>query len=315
MTGSTLLVVNPWATKTTTDMRMRATRALAGGGLVDVVVTHGPGEARTRIAEAMGEGAVAVASLGGDGTLAEVASTLADSEGVVIPLPGGSTNVFARAIGWPSSLSRALAELPAALAEGRTARVRLGHVTAGENERVFVMNAGVGVDAETVHWVEGHPGLKRRLRQASFILGASRVGVRYARRPPAIDVSVDDEPPLRVAALVATCGSPYTFLGPRPIDLVPGAHFDGPVAWRALTHASISGLSSVLARTVLGQGPREHGALVGGIARRSLVLHATPPTAVQADGEPLGWHPRVTIRPGPLLRVLLPRRPLVPAEA
>jgi diacylglycerol kinase family enzyme len=312
MSAGTLLVVNPWATKITPRVRARATRLLEPD-LADVIVTRAPGEAAERVGAAVADGASTVVCLGGDGTLAEVAGALADGQAVTIPLPGGGTNVFARAIGWPASLEAALGELAESLAARRTARVRLGSVLAGPNRRSFVMNAGVGVDAEVVHWVEGHPGLKRRLRQMSFVLGAGRVGTRYARHPPELRVSVDGEAPLQVAALVATCGRPYTFLGSRPIDLVPGASFDGTIAWRALVSGGFGDVARVLLASVGGHAERERSTLVGGVAHEGIVIEATPPTGVQADGEPLGWHPRVEITPGPALRVLLPRSPLVPA--
>ena len=307
--GSTLLVVNPRATKVVADVRARATRILAAVGLLDVVVTREKGYARRRILEAVEEGVRTVASLGGDGVLAEVADTLAGSDVTVIPLPGGGTNVFARAVGWPSSLDRALAVLPAALATGRTAHLRLGRIDAGPHSRVFMMNTGVGLDAETVHWVEGHTGLKRRLRQGSFILGAWRVGLRYARRPPRIDISVDGRDPIAAAAVVATCGRPYTFLGTRPLDLVPGAAFDGAIAWRALTRVSVAEVARVAISSAAGGDPGDDSALIGGVAMRSLTVSADPVTAVQADGEPLGWHRRIDIAPGPSVCVLLPPGP------
>lgn len=307
--AGTVLVVNPRATKAGGAARARAAQVLAREGLLDVIVTRGPGDAAARVRAAVDAGATRVACLGGDGTLAEVAGALADDEAVVIPLPGGGTNVFARAVGWPNRLDQAIAELPDALRAGRTARLRLGWVSAGPNRRLFVMNAGVGVDADTVHWVEGHPGLKRRLRQGAFFIGAVRMGVRSARRPPTLQVAVDGAAPLRAAALLITVGRPYTFLGSRPLDLVPGATFDGTIAWRALTEASVAGITGVMVRTIAGRGPDEHDPLVGGVARESLVVRSDPPAAVQADGEPLGWHPEAVITPGPALHTLLPLHP------
>ena len=107
MSDRVLLVVNPWATKITPRVRALATRVLAPSGLRDVIVTRAPGEAGRRIREEVADGVRTVVCLGGDGTLAEVAGALVDGEAVTIPLPGGSTNVFARAVGWPASLQEA----------------------------------------------------------------------------------------------------------------------------------------------------------------------------------------------------------------
>jgi hypothetical protein len=43
-----------------------------------------------------------------------------------------------------------------------------------------------------------------------------------------------------------------------------------------------------------------------GWAGDEIVVESARPAAVQADGEPLGWHTRVRIAPGPSLRVLIP---------
>src|SRR5512135_2502198 len=64
----------------------------------DIYVTKAGGDARRLAQEAVQAGADAVAVYGGDGTVAEVAAGLFDSEMPVVILPGGTTNATARSL-------------------------------------------------------------------------------------------------------------------------------------------------------------------------------------------------------------------------
>ena len=77
-------------------------KALSADHDVTVAETARRGHA-TRLAHgAANDGADGVVVLGGDGTLNEAANGLAGTDTALAPLPGGSTNVFARTIGLPN---------------------------------------------------------------------------------------------------------------------------------------------------------------------------------------------------------------------
>ena len=304
------LVVNPVATRSGTGVRAEVTRALAPLGLEWSLVTRGPGDAAGLAGEAAAQGAAAVVVLGGDGIAGEVAGALAGGPVAMAPLPGGNANVFARAIGWPNSTRAALPLLAAALTGGRVRDAALGLLRTGGPDgpgRVFAVNAGIGLDAATVEWIEARPRTKRRLRQAGFVLGASIAAVRSGRAPH-LRAIADDADPVLARAVLAACGTPYTYLGRRPLDLVPGAAFDGRLAWVALTRIRPPELSRLALRAARGADlPIGSGALQGGAVRRDLVIESDAPAPVQADGEPLGRHREVRVSPGPLLRAVEPR--------
>src|SRR4249919_1107529 len=109
--GPVVAIVNPVATRTRRDLRAQLSRVLAERGLVGVKVTRARGEAAALAAEAAAEGAAVVVAVGGDGTVNEVSSALAGGPTVLAPVSAGSTNVFARSLGWPASPHEAVTAL------------------------------------------------------------------------------------------------------------------------------------------------------------------------------------------------------------
>ena len=307
MSGPVALIVNPVATKASRALREQVARALAPHGLEWSLVTEAPGDAARLATRAAAEGAAVVVTVGGDGTVADVAGALAGGPVALAPLPGGNANVFARAIGWPPAASQAIPLLGRALDRPLLRDASLGLLHIDGRPRVFAINCGVGLDAATVEWIEARPRTKRRLRQAGFALGAAVAAVR-SRRVPHLAVEVNGvDGPGAVAVLVA-CGTPYTYLGRRPLDLVPGAAFDGRLAWVALTRARPHELARLAALALRGRElPLDGPALQGGRAPVGLVIRSPEPAPVQADGEALGRHREVRVTPGPVLRVIDPR--------
>ncbi len=303
--GPVVAVINPAATRTRRELRSELARALAPHELVSVVVTRAAGEARSLAAAAAAGGAGVVVAVGGDGTASEVADALAGTEVVMAPVSAGSTNVFARSLGWPADPHRAVAALGPALERGAWREVVLGRLRAGPHDRSFCVNAGLGLDAETAAAVESRPALKRTLRQAGFAATTAVTTLRLGCAPPGLLVRVDGAPPVRLASLVAACGAPYAYLGRRRLELAPGARHDGALAWVGLRRMRPHEVAAILSGALRGGRHLDHPAIVHGLARE-IAIDAEPPAAVQCDGEPLGWHPDIRLGSGPVLRALLP---------
>ena len=94
-----LLVVNPAASSVTTRARVGVEHILREAFPTDTVETIRRGHAVELTRDAVREAYDVVAVLAGDGTLNEAAGGLAGSDVALAPLPGGSTNVFARTLG------------------------------------------------------------------------------------------------------------------------------------------------------------------------------------------------------------------------
>lgn len=307
------LVVNPRATRVRPALIQMTIDALGPLDAAEVASTEHAGHGGVLATAAAERGATVIVVLGGDGTVSEVAAALAGTDVALVPLSGGSTNVFARALGWPHPASAAIPLLRPALDLPAWRDIHIGRVRAGTIDQVFCVNVGVGLDADAVQLVEARPWLKRRLRHLGFGAATVAAAVKAARHPAELVAVVDSGPPQRFTSLIAACGSPYAFLGPRPLDLVPGADFGDPrLRWMGLQSAGLGAVAGAVGGALRGGSHLGRATIADGWAGEEISVQSTHPVAVQADGEPLGWHTRIRITPGPQLRVL--RAPVEAAE-
>jgi diacylglycerol kinase family enzyme len=221
------LIVNPKASTVKPARADAVEQALARDHEVTRVETLYRNHAMDLARDAVAAGAEAVVVLGGDGTYNEAANGLAGSDTALAVLPGGSTNVFARTIGMARKVEPALGQLQAAL-QHPPRRIGLGLV----NGRYFLFHVGMGYDAAVVAKVEEKPQLKRSIGQGVFVYAALVTWFRgFDRHRPSLAVREGDTT-LVEDGYFAICQNtdPYTFLGPRPITLVPEATLDTPLA-------------------------------------------------------------------------------------
>jgi diacylglycerol kinase family enzyme len=286
-----LLVVNPQATATTRRGRDILARALGSEVRVDVAQTLGRGHAIALARQATSDKVDLVVALGGDGTVNEVVNgLLADGACPQVPalavVPGGSANVFSRALGAPRDPIEATSAILDALRAGRSRRVGLGKA----DDRWFTFNAGFGFDAEVIARVERHrragrgasPGLYVRSAVGEFFLGADRRHPRLTLHRPG-----DDAIDALFFAIVSNA-SPWTYLGNRPVNPTPGASFDGGLDLFAMRSMHTLRVLRV-AYQALRRRPRPRG-------RYQLRLHdaldltltADQPVGLQVDGDFVG---------------------------
>lgn len=291
-----LLVVNPVATVTTPRVRDVLVSALSSGLTLEVEQTKGRGHATELGQRATETGADLVVVLGGDGTVNEVVNgIMRDSPATGGPalavVPGGGTNVFARALGFSRSPVEATGELLEALRGGRRRRISLGRA----DQRYFTFCAGLGLDAAVVQRVEkkrdggkpNTPGLYLRSAVSRFYGSYDRRHAPMAlSRPPAGGLSTGglstggpDEPTPVFVALVCNT-SPWTYLAGRPVVPCPEASFD-----TGLDVLAMRKLGLTVTLRAVGQMLRQDTA--GPHGRRVLGLHDLPEVTVAATGEPM----------------------------
>lgn len=147
------------------------------GVQLDVRVTWESGDAERHVAEAIADGVDTVIAGGGDGTLSEVATTLAhrDEPAAALPtlglLPLGTANDFASAAGIPVAPDEALG----LIAERAAEPFDLLRIRAGDTVHWCANVASGGFGTQVT--VETHDGLKDLLGGLAYLItGLSRLG-------------------------------------------------------------------------------------------------------------------------------------------
>jgi len=282
-----LLLVNATASSVTARKRVALRRALSTHHDVEVAETSRRGHA-TRLAHAAAnDGFDVVAVLAGDGTLNEAADGLAGSVTALAPLPGGSTNVYAKTLGVPHDLAVATRELLDSLERRSFRRVGLGVV----NSRRFLFHCGIGFDAAVIRRVERYGELKRYASHPIYVVAAFETWFRhYDHKKPRFDIRVGDDDLIEGCYFaIVSKTSPYTFLGPRPLHVAPEANLDSPLsvtAFRRFDQLTLVGG----AMSAMRSGKFLHRRR--GIEHRRDVDVCTvlgdPPFPYQVDGDDLG---------------------------
>jgi lipid kinase YegS len=161
------------------DALRDAVQALRDAGqALDVRVTWEPGDAQRYVDEAIADGIGTIVAAGGDGTLSEVATTLADRDEDAGTLPAlalvplGTGNDFATAAGIPDDPDAALA-----LVRDAPARpIDLLRIDGADGQAHWCANLASGGFGTQVT-VETDEGLKKMLGGLAYLItGISRLG-------------------------------------------------------------------------------------------------------------------------------------------
>jgi diacylglycerol kinase (ATP) len=132
----------------------RAGKVLTKAGWnIDVVEAFDEAQLSRAASAAIDDQCDAVFVVGGDGSVGQIAATLVGSKTALGVLPAGTANVWAQEIGLPRMdwiHWFALEQAAERLAYGETRLVDVGEC----NGRIFLLWAGVGLDAELVNSIE-----------------------------------------------------------------------------------------------------------------------------------------------------------------
>jgi diacylglycerol kinase family enzyme len=295
-----LLVVNSNATTTTERGRDILVRALRSQVDLEVAFTKRRGHAADLARDAARAGVDLVVTLGGDGTVNETVNGLmtadtgpaahrAEERPALAVVPGGSTNVFARALGLPSGWAEGTSVILEALQEGRRRTVGLGRA----DDRYFTFCAGLGIDAEVVRRVEqsrrrgatARPALYLRHMMTQYF----RDTVGPHRAVPSMTVEVPGERPEGGLAWVLVQNTaPWTYMGERAIDPNPQASFDKGLDVMVLKVLRLPSTTRTIGQ-VLSRRTDPRGKQVLRLHDLAgFTLRAATPTALQVDGDYLG---------------------------
>ena len=301
-----VLIANASASSVTARTRVVIQKALSADHNVELCETARRGHP-TRIAKgAAAEGADIVAVLGGDGTLNEAANGIVGTKTALAPIPGGSTNVFARTLGLPEDPIHATAVTLEAISSGSIRAIGVGSA----NERYFMFHVGVGFDAAVVAQVEKRGHLKRYAGHAFFAWAGFDTWLRrFDRKNPHFRVRYNDGSSTDDGYFsICLNTDPYTYLGTQPFTVSPDTTLDSPLS--LVTLRSLSAIT--FSKLMLASLRSSKGAVTGRNIEvrkdvRAARITSDEPFPYQLDGDYLGHVTSIDLRWEPeALRLVVP---------
>lgn len=264
-----------------------------GGWTVDLLATHGPGDARRFADEARAQGYDALVSYGGDGTAMQIAAAI---QGTGIPLglvPGGTGNLLAGNLRLP----RRPADAARAILRGRPKPVDLGAVQRADGVHYYAVASGAGYDAVVMAATPAAD--KQRWKVAAYWSTTLATLPEVHSVPYRLTVDGKAHTANAAVVLVANCGEmipPFFRLGPKVtpddgwLDLVAvraDGVIDGAIALLDILRGAGGGAGTKRIFTARGREIR--------------VETEGPPRPVQLDGEAAGETPfEARVVPGAL---------------
>ena len=259
----------------------------------DIAITHKSGDGVAATRQAADEGYDLIGAYGGDGSVSEVVSGLAEGGPPILLLPGGTGNALAADLGIPSGLAEA-----AALAVGEAGEVR--RVDVGRSgKRWFVLRLTTGFEADMVSAATQE--MKDRFGWLAYAFSGLMAISDAPMATYRITVDGAEVECEGLAALVANSA----MVGVSSLRIADDVDVsDGLLDLVVVQRADLPGLIGSAADVAQGQQPRMMSRWRG----KEIRVETTPPQAVLADGEDAGLTPvDVTVVPG-AVGVLVPKR-------
>lgn len=276
-----VLIVNPYAGRLRASEREHVVEALRARFRLEGFSTTGRDAAIGIARDAAEGGAELVLAFGGDGHVNEVANGVAGTDSALGIVPGGTMNVFARALGIPMDLFEAIERLHERVANPPR-KVPLGKM----DDRYFTFAAGCGFDAEAAERVERDLPSKRRFGEFFFYWSAFRVlASTYRHRSASMTVHIG-ESSTPVAMAIACNSGPYAYLRGRSIHIAPQVRLEGDLDLFALKKMRIEALP-LYAWRVLSGDLVDHRDAFYQPRLSSFEISADKPFHRHVDGEPL----------------------------
>jgi diacylglycerol kinase family enzyme len=299
-----VLIVNPNATSTTAAGRDLLAHALESRVNLTVVHTDHRGHAIEIARDATRDGIDVVIVHGGDGTVNEVANGILGNCGrggptqrqpAVGVVPGGSANVFARALGISSDPIEATNQLIDVLGDYRRGVPlrRIGLMDCGERWAVFT--AGLGVDGDVVAAVEAQREKGRKVTASRYIRLAVREMLVSARREPSLTLHLPDrEPEGGVHFAFVSNSSPWTYANTRPVWTNPTTTFETGLGVFAVTSMNVWANLRLVQRMLSAKPQIEAKHLVREDDLAWVRVSSDTPVACQIDGDYVGLRETMT---------------------
>ncbi|WP_306360134.1 diacylglycerol kinase family protein [Nocardia sp. CC227C] len=310
----TLLIVNPNATSTTPETRDLLAHALESRTQLTVVHTERRGHAAELAQWAADIEMDLIVVHGGDGTVNETINGFLPLPGAAnqrerLPrlgiIPGGSANVFARALGIDPDPVRATNQLIDLLSVHKDRRIGLGVA----DDRWFIFSAGVGLDADVCEAIDAKRANGHAATPGRYLRTTVKQFFKAKRRDPMVRVEIPGhEPVTEVHYAFVTNASPWTYLNNTPVRTNPGTSFEtglGVFAMRTMRLLPTLGI----ARQLLAPNGNPKGDKLFRVDDSpSVRVEASEPIGLQIDGDFIGRRNMVNFTAVPdVLEVVAPQ--------
>jgi diacylglycerol kinase family enzyme len=276
------LIVNPNAGRLTDNARHAIVDALEARLGVETYATSVRDAAISLARDAATGGAEIVIAFGGDGHVNEVVNGIAGTSATLGIIPGGTMNVFSRALSIPQDPFEAIDRLVGAV-DRPPRTVPLGRM----DERYFTFSAGCGFDAEVAERVERYLRTKHRFGEIFFYWSAFRVLIRSSalRRPRLTLSGPFGHVPVSMA--IACNAGPYAYLAGRAVDLAPHVRLEDGIDVFSLRQMKIEDLPLYAWRVAVSGDLIHHPDVFYASDLRRFEVTAERPFHRHVDGEPL----------------------------
>jgi diacylglycerol kinase (ATP) len=254
-------------------------RLLHGSGLDHEIRVSESGPGLERLArEAADDGAEVVAALGGDGTMGLAANGLLGTGTALAPVPSGTADDFAAALG-----IRSLEGAVRAIADRHVVPIDVVKISTGTERRHYVNVAGCGFDSEVN---EAANAMRVRLGgTGTYLASVLRTLSRFT--PAAFRVELDDEV-VEGPHMLVVVGNSISYGG--GMKVTPDASVVDGMLDVCLLEA-MSTPSFLRAFPKVFRGTHVHHPKVRMVRSRHVAIEADRRVMVYADGERVGPAP------------------------
>lgn len=235
----------------------------------------------------------AVIAAGGDGTFNEVANGLVGSPVPMAILPMGTTNVLAKELNIPEYIEGAINLIKENPVSIFPAKVRLISPTS-EQERYFLLMAGIGFDGEAVYGV--NKKIKRLSGKLAYIMSGAKNFIKYDPVPMKIILDGEKTEGYNAVICKGACYGGY-------FRMAPDADLKEPFLYAVVfTQSKKLSLLKYVAGVLIARHVRFHDVIYKRVSR----IITEPERHVQIDGDYLGKG-RVDIKVGQdRLKIFIP---------
>ncbi|MBF6228176.1 diacylglycerol kinase family lipid kinase [Nocardia abscessus] len=312
----TLLIVNPNATSTTPATRDLLAHALESRTQLTVAHTQHRGHAAELAQWAATNEMDLIVVHGGDGTVNETINgflplPVLDDGQAWLPrlgvIPGGSANVFARALGISPDPVTATNQLIDLLTLDADRRIGLGLA----DDRWFCFSAGVGLDADVCEAIDASRARGRTATPARYVRTTVRQFFLAKRKEPSVRVEIPGRTSVDgVHYAFVTNTTPWTYLNATPVHTNPGTRFETGLGVFAVRSMAVVPTLLLARQLLTPNGNPKSRNLFREDDVPTVRIESKEPIGLQIDGDFIGKRNVVDFTAVPDMLAVIAPRPL-----